>query len=688
MKDVVDFISNVLDKITSLPGVGDILGAIDKLIAPLLDFVEDLLPKDALFPSIDFPIDVSDLDFGAVTDVFNNINLPELPSFDNVLDNIASKFDVDFSNAPLGEIFDFFDGIGDTVTTFGEKIEVAAERIGGVFDSIEEAEILSCAKWGEKSIPCSTAFAFIGMNDADCTIDIPWCEELNMTGLTSALEGIGDVFDGIIDVFKKDEERRKLTDFRDEEAFGGWGWFRTGDFTKIMTLECSFSSAAPFSCGLQDVFSGTDIYKTSFGRKDSLFNWMDWSSYQPKVSSGFKFSVKPITLTLDLGIFISNCGKWKFAFETSFSSSLEFAITVGEKKWLKDSIKIYGDYDPTKSSNELTKKAAQCFGFESLDDALDQNSWNQIKHHCIEKWVKEDKYQFAESGAKIEVPEEEREKRDICKGVCKAWEKVKTDYGKTECSKTDMEDLINQVEGTTGVSKTTTDKIAKCINEWKQFKKNVDDELRLFSPRLAGGKSGLPKFLSDWWHSELGQKLDVFKVPLPGVIFHADDKDEFENGLQIGVGLNLGDRGTKLGVTLWWCATCQSAEPYKMDTGSVGVGHVFDLLRAMIKDLPAAGSAAGSASSSLASGMQSAIKSAFDKIAVIDWPQTPVGRKAMELPSGDGQRGRNTGETIDFLKEMALKLDMTLKFSFGKISLGKPARVETGIFKDDEEVCD
>ena len=50
VQDVIDFIANILDKISSLPGVGDILTFIDKALESIMGWVEDLIPDAGIFP--------------------------------------------------------------------------------------------------------------------------------------------------------------------------------------------------------------------------------------------------------------------------------------------------------------------------------------------------------------------------------------------------------------------------------------------------------------------------------------------------------------------------------------------------------------------------------------------------------------------------------------------------------------
>lgn len=104
VKDIVDFIANVLSKIEKIPGVGEILKLIDTLLEPLFGFLEELIPDDLGFPEFDLGIDADFLNFGAIADVFDKLNLPALPQLHDVIGDTISSLGSKIQETPLGQI--------------------------------------------------------------------------------------------------------------------------------------------------------------------------------------------------------------------------------------------------------------------------------------------------------------------------------------------------------------------------------------------------------------------------------------------------------------------------------------------------------------------------------------------------------------------------------------------------------
>ena len=76
IQDVIDFISDVLEKITNIPGVGEVMTIVDKAMEAVMGFVEDLIPEVSFFPEFNIGISVDFLDFGGLSSAFDKVKLP------------------------------------------------------------------------------------------------------------------------------------------------------------------------------------------------------------------------------------------------------------------------------------------------------------------------------------------------------------------------------------------------------------------------------------------------------------------------------------------------------------------------------------------------------------------------------------------------------------------------------------
>lgn len=134
---------------------------------------------------------------------------------------------------------------------------------------------------------------------------------------------------------------------------------------------------------------------------------------------------------------------------------------------------------------------------------------------------------------------------------------------------------------------------ARCIEYWFETKKELETLKRKSKDGYAMSEAAPEKkFL--WW---LEDQVSNFAIPIfTEVTLRDDQMEQFENELQIGIGLSLSDPdlGTNIGVTGWWCPTCEDwYNPVKLTFGELNLrqflnpkGMKYLMLRATVQWTP------------------------------------------------------------------------------------------------------
>ena len=508
VEDIIDFISNILDKISDIPGVGDIMTFIDKAMESVMGFVEDLIPEGAIFPDFDMvrshfillsvvhyihpflhspnsfhqPISVDDLNFGALTSTFENINLPELPSFPNPVDGLLDKLAEDFPDTPFGDIVNcgtdaecFGDALGlteamDFVEGIVDKIEGIAERFETTFGALDDVKLIACSEWGTKSIECSKVFTFLNLEE-DCSIDIPWCKKLEMGGLEAAFSELVDVFDDLFDSEDPESQRRR----------------------HLLVGKGTFMKLAPLEFALEAVFPTTPGATVSTKTKVVADMW------RPNQQIGVHFLIKSVVY-LNIGIYNSDCGHWGLGIEPQIGVEFMIGGTHGVKSMLSKALGIVESYDRGgKTENKNTRPDVAvpgCFDF----------SPDGLVNKCKDT--------------------------EACKEfACKAWDLLyqeNQEKGKDEsiCSHEELKKLVVLTEKD-GLNEKQEKEAARCIEHWFGKRKQAEWLLQKSNNKLNG------------LHKKIYYGIrDKFTYAFPPVWFAnaKENKEEYDyNGLKLGV---------------------------------------------------------------------------------------------------------------------------------------------------------
>lgn len=528
----MEFIGNVLSKIRAIPGVGDILNLVDKALEPIFGFIGDLLPDPSQigFPSFDMGINADFLNFGALTTAFDNLALPRI-QLQDVLGNTISSLASKFSETPLGQVASCATdieclqnavGLGDLqdkLESLTDEISVIVEKLGPVL-AHDPSDLISCE--GESSvhnISCSEVFSLFDLDEEECIIELPSCK-LNTTLLEDALSDVAEMFE---DGTFGDSTHRRLSSWCGAQL--------SGRFLPLLPLHLTPHFFPP---GLS---SKSIRFRTSFAG--------DW--IYPKQQIGFHGQVQT-PFVLNLGLYNSECGRVKFAFEFNVATEFLFGFTHTFKNILKRTIDIAEDLDQSRTSD------------------APHAPWN-MNPYCYKTGT------GALGTCDKTLKGKDWRKRWKCKWACDADEMIRkpSDFAQQHCTKEKLHQFLGdygqkELDPTFDFSKLpkSTQKTAKkCVEYWWNIRRTV---MRKTDYTAA--------FFLSW--RKWGFKVAT-NIPLPAglPIWIRNGKDvlnQFYYGAQIGAGLVAYDTRTrtKFGPTVWFCPACdQPGNPVMTDLGLI-----------------------------------------------------------------------------------------------------------------------
>ena len=482
--------------------------------------------------------------------MFDGINLPTLPSVPNPLDGLLDELEKDFADTPFGEIAScgsdvdcIADVLGlaealDFVESVEDKIESIYDRFQTAADTLDDTDPISCAEWSEKSIECSKVFPFLKIEE-DCSIDLPHCEKLDLSGFEGVFMELSDVFD---DIFTSEGEARRRLEL----------FFDTDDpFTEILDLPLfELSDDVKF-------FDKEKYVYHVFGEKDN-------------VAVGIEFDVK-LYFAIKIGLYRTDCGVWKLAINPELGFDVKIGSRWGYKSQLENVLGVMHWYELAGSGTSGTKgwgavpyeAAKQCF-------TNDGNSTSKFSYKC--KAGKE------------------------CKDACDAYKMLYTEDIDEFCSVHEVETLLFYLESSTGwdAADNPHKKAAqRCINFWTKVQTDIP-KLVEKSNRLALSSKGYYPELMKKKFNDMMSNMMTPPISVRLVKKEVFEEYKYDGNLQLQLFFGLSDCKQRpllcvamclLVTNVLPCLVGQRIPKRKLEQGfisalivTIGTGHIRRIL--------------------------------------------------------------------------------------------------------------
>lgn len=167
------------------------------------DVNTNFLPLQA-FNGINIDVDIPDLT--AIADLpskaFNRVMNQLPPPFSGILD-CENDINCILKQVGMGDVVNFVAPFSDMFGKVGSAVELLQDVLAGV----------KCKEWKSKSVAISDILAEIGLPDIDaCDVDIPYCEEFDLSAVGEAVLMLEDIFQSVIDLLETSSGRRRLSE--------------------------------------------------------------------------------------------------------------------------------------------------------------------------------------------------------------------------------------------------------------------------------------------------------------------------------------------------------------------------------------------------------------------------------------------------------------------------------------------